>query len=76
MSFFAWAENKNCLNVPLICRHKVLGVMTFVQVDFNEISPESQELLNSVGQQIGITLESLQNVEKSGAQQGPPAVGL
>ena len=38
--------------------------MTFVQVDFNEITPERQELLNSVGQQIGITIESLQNVEQ------------
>jgi two-component system, NtrC family, sensor kinase len=66
MSFFVCAEAKgqNCLNVPLICRHKVLGVMTFVQVNFHEISPETQELLNSVGQQIGITIESLQNVEK------------
>jgi PAS domain S-box-containing protein len=64
MSFFACAEEQNCLNVPLVCRHKVLGVMTFVQVDFNEITAERQELLNSVGQQIGITLESLQNVEQ------------
>ena len=64
MSFFACAEEQNCLNVPLVCRRKVLGVMTFVQVDFNEITPERQELLNSVGQQIGITIESLQNVEQ------------
>ena len=64
MSFFACFEKQNCLNVPLVCRHKVLGVMTFVQVDFDEISPEIRELLNSVGQQIGITIESLQNVEK------------
>lgn len=64
MSFFACAGEHNCLNVPLICRRKVLGVMTFVQVDFNEITPERQELLNSVGQQIGITIESLQNVEQ------------
>ncbi len=64
MSFFACTEDYNCLNVPLVCRHKVLGVMTFVQVDFNEITAERQELLNSVGQQIGITIESLQNVEQ------------
>ena len=64
MSFFACAEEQNCLNVPLVCRRQVLGVMTFVQVDFNEITPERQELLNSVGQQIGITIESLQNVEQ------------
>jgi two-component system NtrC family sensor kinase len=62
MSFFACAAEQNCLNVPLVCRRKVLGVLTFVQVDFNELTPERQELLNSVGQQIGITIESLQNV--------------
>jgi two-component system NtrC family sensor kinase len=64
MSFFACTEDDNCLNVPLVCRRKVLGVMTFVQVDFKEITAERQELLNSVGQQIGITIESLQNVEQ------------
>jgi two-component system NtrC family sensor kinase len=64
MSFFACEEEQNCLNVPLVCRRKVLGVLTFVQVDFNEITPERQELLNSVGQQIGITIESLQNMEQ------------
>jgi two-component system, NtrC family, sensor kinase len=64
MSIFASAGQQTCLNVPLVCRCKVLGVMTFVQVDFEEISPERQELLNSVGQQIGITIESLQNIEK------------
>ena len=62
MSFFACAEEQNCLNVPLVCRRQVLGVMSFVQVDFNEITPERRELLNSVGQQVGITIESLQNV--------------
>ena len=63
MSFFSCPEEQNCLNVPLVCRDQVLGVLTFVQVDFNEITAERQELLNSVGQQIGITIESLQNVE-------------
>lgn len=64
MSFFSCTEDYHCLNVPLVCRRKVLGVMTFVQVDFNEITAERQELLNSVGQQIGITIESLHNVEQ------------
>jgi two-component system NtrC family sensor kinase len=64
MSFFSCPEGQNCLNVPLVCRRQVLGVMTFVQVDFNEITPERQELLHSVGQQIGITIESLKNVER------------
>ncbi|MBI4794563.1 MAG: DUF3365 domain-containing protein [Deltaproteobacteria bacterium] len=64
MSFFACEEEHNCLNVPLICRGKVMGVMTFVEVDFQEITPERRELLLCVGQQIGITIESLQNVEQ------------
>ncbi|MDD5641505.1 MAG: DUF3365 domain-containing protein [Syntrophales bacterium] len=64
MSFFACKEERNCLNVPLICRGQVMGVMTFVEVDFPEISPERRELLLCVGQQIGITIESLQNVER------------
>jgi two-component system NtrC family sensor kinase len=64
MSFFACEKERNCLNVPLICRGKVMGVMTFVEVDFPEISPERRELLLCVGQQIGITIESLQNVEQ------------
>jgi two-component system, NtrC family, sensor kinase len=64
MSFFACAGEQSCLNVPLVCRRKVLGVLTFVQVDFKELTPERQELLLSVGQQIGITIESLHNVEQ------------
>lgn len=64
MSFFACEEERNCLNVPLICRGKIMGVMTFVEVDFQEITPERRELLLCVGQQIGITIESLQNVEQ------------
>jgi two-component system NtrC family sensor kinase len=64
MSFFACEANHNCLNVPLVCRGNVLGVMTFVEVDFNEITSEMRELLLSIGQQIGITIESLQNIEK------------
>ena len=35
-----------------------------------------QDLLNSVGQQIGITIESLQNTDQLVHKQGPPAVGL
>jgi len=64
MSVFPCEELHNCLNVPLVCRGQVLGVMTFLEVDFNEITAERRELLLSVGQQIGITIESLQNVEQ------------
>ncbi len=65
MIFFSCHERgQSCLNTPLICRGRVLGVMTFVEVDFQELTPERRELLNSVGQQVGITIESLQNVAK------------
>ncbi len=61
-NIFACRMNENCLNIPLSCRDRVLGVMTFVGVDFNETSAEQQALLQSVGHQIGITVESLQNI--------------
>lgn len=65
MSFFSCLDREmSCLNTPLICRGRVLGVMTFVDVDFTELTPERRELLQSIGQQIGITIESLQNVTK------------
>lgn len=64
MSFIEDDSDTNFLNVPLCCRRHVLGVMTFVGVDFDEISPELHELLFSVGRQTGITIESLQNSER------------
>lgn len=65
MSFFSCLERENsCLNTPLICRGRVLGVMTFVDVNFTELTPEQRELLQSIGQQIGVTIESLQNLTK------------
>ncbi|MEW6386459.1 MAG: DUF3365 domain-containing protein [Thermodesulfobacteriota bacterium] len=64
MSFFDCEKLRYCLNVPLNCRGRVLGVMTFVGADFPEITPEMRELLLSIGRQIGIAMESLQNVEK------------
>ncbi|MBC8461229.1 MAG: DUF3365 domain-containing protein [Deltaproteobacteria bacterium] len=62
-SFFALQKEQQCLNVPLCCRDKVLGVMAFVGADFDEISPEMHQLLFCIGNQIGITIESLQNME-------------
>lgn len=64
MSLFPCKRNGPCLNAPLICRGQVLGVMAFVGVDFSEITSETRELLLSIGQQIGITIESMQNIEK------------
>ena len=54
----------HCLNIPLECRGNVLGVMSFTNVDFEEISDEQQALLRSIGKQIGIALESLSGLQK------------
>jgi two-component system, NtrC family, sensor kinase len=54
----------SCLNVPLYCRGKVLGVLSFVRMDYDEISSEQKELLLSVGRQIGIAIDSLKAVQK------------
>ncbi|HEB50646.1 MAG TPA: DUF3365 domain-containing protein [Desulfobulbus sp.] len=51
-------------NVPLCCRSQVLGVMTFLGPDLEEVDPQLQELLFSIGHQIGITIESLQNIAR------------
>jgi two-component system, NtrC family, sensor kinase len=63
MSFYNGQEEEiDGLNIPLCCRDRVLGVITFVGVDFKEINGETQELLFSIGRQIGVTIESLQNL--------------
>ena len=54
----------NNFNVPLCCRSQVLGVMTFVGRDLEEVDVQLQELLFSIGHQIGITIESLQNIAR------------
>ena len=54
----------NCLNVPLCCRDQVLGVMMFTDIAVEEINAELQELLFSIGRQVGITIESLQNMQR------------
>ncbi len=52
------------LNVPLCCRSQVLGVMTFLGTDIEEVDAQQHELLFSIGHQIGITIESLQNITR------------
>jgi two-component system NtrC family sensor kinase len=61
-NIFTCRRNDYCLNIPLRCRGRVVGVMTFVGVDFHETTAEQQTLLQSIGHQIGITVESLQNI--------------
>lgn len=64
ISLFKDAEAGDGLNVPLCCRGRVLGVITFVGVDLEQLTPEFQELLFSVGRQVGIAIESLQTMRK------------
>lgn len=52
------------LNVPLCCRSQVLGVMTFIDAEVGEVDAQQHELLFSIGHQIGITIESLQNITR------------
>ncbi|MFZ5766783.1 MAG: c-type heme family protein [Thermodesulfobacteriota bacterium] len=54
----------NSLNVPLCCRNEVLGVMTFLGIDSDELDAQQHELLFSIGHQIGVTIESLQNTAR------------
>ena len=63
-SYFDCRQNSGCLNIPLCCRGRVLGVMTFSGVNENELTSEMHSLLASIGRQIGIAVESLQNMEK------------
>ncbi len=64
VSYFDCRQNSGCLNIPLCCRGRVLGVMTFSGVNENELTSEMHSLLASIGRQIGIAVESLQNMEK------------
>ena len=64
MHGFMSARFGQCLNIPLACRGNVLGVMSFINVDFEEISDEQQALLRSIGKQIGIALESFSGLQQ------------
>jgi PAS domain S-box-containing protein len=64
ISFFVDAEMRKGMNIPLCCRGRVLGVIAFTDVDFQEITREFNELISSVGRQIGIAIESLQTTRK------------
>ncbi len=56
------SSGKKRLNIPLCCRNKILGVMTLTEYDCSEIDPKHRELLLSIGRQVGVTMESLQNM--------------
>lgn len=63
LNFFASdSDAGKCLNIPLCCRNRILGIMTFTGYDVGEIDPKHRELLLSIGRQVGVTMESLQNM--------------
>lgn len=59
------AENDNSLNIliPLCCRHQLQGIMAITELPFAGLNEALQDLLLSIGQQIGMTIESLQNMQ-------------
>ena len=52
------------LNIPMFCRGKVLGVLSFVGLEEAPASHEQQELLLSVGRQVGIAVQSLEDLHR------------
>ncbi len=50
------------VNVPLCCRQRILGIISFVGKQESELDVQMQELLFSIAHHIGITIESLQNM--------------
>jgi len=52
------------VNVPLCCRGQVLGVMTFLMSEEMTVDDQQNELLSSIGHQVGITVESLENIAR------------
>ena len=50
------------VNVPLCCRQRILGVISFVGKQESELDVQMRELLFSIAHHIGITIESLQNM--------------
>lgn len=64
LSRFILENQRGLLNIPLGCRGVILGVMTLTGMDMQNLSSEQEELLISIGRQIGIALESLNNLHK------------
>ncbi|MCF6290622.1 MAG: DUF3365 domain-containing protein [Desulfobacterales bacterium] len=56
-------EDSNHLVVPLCCHEQILGVMTLIGINIDEVTPELRELLLSVGRQLGVTLENAKNLD-------------
>ena len=63
LSSVADHDQSNLLNVPMFCRGRVLGVLSFAGLDDVPVSREQQELLLSVGRQVGIAVQSLEDLQ-------------
>ena len=61
---FLSRQGANCLNVPIACRGKSLGVISFLERPGEAITPDQQALLLSIGRQIGIALESFSDRQR------------
>jgi PAS domain S-box-containing protein len=59
------AEEYDMLNIsiPLYCRNRLPGIMQITGLRCETLNDALQELLLSIGQQIGLTIESLQNMQ-------------
>ncbi len=51
------------IRIPLSCRNHLLGIMVITELRCEILNDALQELLLSIGQQIGLTIESLQNMQ-------------
>jgi PAS domain S-box-containing protein len=51
------------ISIPLCCRNRLLGIMVITELRCEILNDALQELLLSIGQQIGLTIESLQNMQ-------------
>jgi len=51
------------ISIPLCCRNRLLGIMVITELRCEMLNDALQELLLSIGQQIGLTIESLQNMQ-------------
>jgi signal transduction histidine kinase len=53
-----------CLNIPMTCRGRILGVMSFLSSGQEEMNTEQRELLLCIGRQVGIAVESLRDLQQ------------
>jgi PAS domain S-box-containing protein len=51
------------IRVPLCCREQLQGILVFTGIRLDTLDEAMRELLLSIGQQIGITLENLKSID-------------